>query len=120
MLSNKWTFSLTSLVVILALAFVVPSAMAEFGVTMGVGSGVDKSSAGNIQVEHGAATMINIKFDKVVDLDDAAYGEATAANQSGTKFGADDLLVIAYNEFGGTIALTCYPPKCCGSHRCRR
>ena len=33
MLSNKWTFSLTSLVVILALAFVVPSAMAaEFSV----------------------------------------------------------------------------------------
>ena len=34
MLSNKWTFSLTSLVVILALVFVVPSAMAaEFAVT---------------------------------------------------------------------------------------
>ena len=29
MLSNKWTFSLTSLVVILALALVVPSAMAD-------------------------------------------------------------------------------------------
>ena len=28
MLSNKWTFSLTSLVVILALVFVVPTAMA--------------------------------------------------------------------------------------------
>ena len=106
MLSNKWTFSLKILVVMLALAFVGHSAMAaEFGVALSVGSGVDISSADNIQVEHGAATMINIKFDKVVDLDDAEYGEETAADQSGTKFGADDLLVIAYNEFGGTIAL---------------
>ena len=113
MLSNKWTFSLKILVVMLAVAFVGHTAMAaEFGVTLSVGSGVDVSSADNIQVEHGAATMINIKFDKVVDLDDAAYGEATAANQSGTKFGADDLLVIAYNEFGGTIALeTGTPPS---------
>ena len=29
MLSNKWTFSLTSLVVMLALVFVAPSAMAD-------------------------------------------------------------------------------------------
>ena len=78
---------------------------AEFAVTMSVGSGVDISSADNIQVEHGDIS-VNVKFDKVVDLDDAAYGEdATAADQSGTKFGADDLLVIAYNEFGGTVAL---------------
>ena len=104
MLSNKWTFSLKILVVMLAFAFVGHSAMAaEFGVTLSVGSGVDVSSADNIQVEHGDIS-INIKFDKVVDLDDAAYGEATAADQSGTKFGLDDLLVIAYNEFGGTVA----------------
>ena len=107
MLSNKWTFSLKILVVMLAFAFVGHSAMAaEFGVTLSVGSGVDVSSADNIQVEHGAATMINIKFDKVVDLDDATYGATAAADVSGTKFGADDLLVIAYNEFGGTVALT--------------
>ena len=41
---------------------------------LSVGSGVDVSSADNIQVEHGADISINIKFDKVVDLDDAAYG----------------------------------------------
>ena len=105
MLSNKWTFSLKILVVMLAFAFVGHSAMAaEFGVTLSVGSGVDVSSADNIQVEHGAATMINIKFDKVVDLDDAAYGVTAADDVSGTKFGLDDLLVIAYNEFGGTVA----------------
>ena len=106
MLSNKWTFSLKILVVMLALAFVGHSAMAaEFAVTMSVGSGVDISSADNIQVEHGEIS-INVKFDKVVDLDDAAaYDEAATTDTSGTKFGANDLLVIAYNEFGGTIAL---------------
>ena len=111
MLSNKWTFSLKILVVMLALAFVGHSAMAaEFAVTMSVGSGVDISSADNIQVEHGDIS-VNIKFDKVVDLDDAAYGEDAAADVSGTKFGADDLLVIAYNEFGGTIALNATLPS---------
>ena len=106
MLSNKWTFSLKILVVMLAFAFVGHTAMAaEFAVTLSVGAGVDVSSADNIQVEHGDIS-INIKFDKVVDLDNAAYGVTAADDVSGTKFGADDLLVIAYNEFGGTVALT--------------
>ena len=115
MLSNKWTFSLKILVVMLAVAFVGHTAMAaEFGVTLSVGAGVDVSSADNIQVEHSTANgggtdatgivTINVKFDQVVNAED--NGEATAADQSGTKFGADDLLVIAYNEFGGTVALT--------------
>ena len=53
MLSNKWTFSLKILVVMLAVAFVGHTAMAaEFGVAMSVGSGVDVGSADNIQVEH--------------------------------------------------------------------
>ena len=58
MLSNKWTFSLKILVVMLALAFVGHTAMAaEFGVTLSVGAGVDASSADNIQV------------DRTIDLD---------------------------------------------------
>ena len=58
MLSNKWTFSLKILVVMLALAFVGHTAMAaEFGVAMSVGSGVDASSADNIQM------------DRTIDLD---------------------------------------------------
>ena len=58
MLSNKWTFSLKILVVMLAVAFVGHTAMAaEFAVTMSVGSGVDASSADNIQV------------DRTIDLD---------------------------------------------------
>ena len=59
MLSNKWTFSLTSLVVILALVFVVPSAMAaEFAVTLSVGPDVDISSAGDIQVAYGDGMLL--------------------------------------------------------------
>ena len=58
MLSNKWTFSLTSLVVILALAFVVPSAMAaEFAVTLSVGPDVDISSPDGIQAAYGAMLL---------------------------------------------------------------
>ena len=70
MLSNKWTFSLTSLVVILALAFVVPSAMAaEFAVTLSVGPDVDISSADGIQVAYGGdATEIKIATGAVVQL----------------------------------------------------
>ena len=59
MLSNKWTFSLKILVVMLAFAFVGHTAMAaEFAVTLSVGAGVDASSADNIQVG-------------TIDLDDA-------------------------------------------------
>ena len=104
MLSNKWTFSLKILVVMLALAFVGHSAMAaEFAVTMSVGSGVDISSADNIQVESGAVT-INVKFDKVVDADSTIVANPTDDEEkSGTKFAKDDLLIVAYNRFGGTI-----------------
>ena len=103
MLSNKWTFSLTSLVLMLALAFVGHTAMAaEFAVTMSVDSGVDKSSADKIQVESGAVT-INVKFDKVVDADFEIAADATGDDASGTKFAKDDLQIIAYNKFGGTM-----------------
>ena len=111
MLSNKWTFSLKILVVMLAVAFVGHSAMAaEFAVTMSVGSGVDASSADNIQVEHSSGNgggtgatgivTINVKFDQVVNADSDATG-ATVAATNGTQFRWDDLQIIAYNEFGG-------------------
>ena len=109
MLSNKWTFSLKILVVMLAVAFVGHSAMAaEFGVTLSVGAGVDASSADNIQVDRtidpGAAldagdVVINVKFDQVVNADSATTGATDATN--GTQFRWDDLQIIAYNEFGG-------------------
>ena len=49
MLSNKWTFSLTSLVVMLALVFVAPSAMADpFAVTLSVATSAADTAAGNV------------------------------------------------------------------------
>ena len=115
MLSNKWTFSLKILVVMLAVAFVGHTAMAaEFAVTMSVGAGVDASSADNIQVDttidlDGAGTdletgevLINVKFDQVVNAAD--NDDATVAATNGTWFKRDDLQVIAYNEFGGIEA----------------
>ena len=113
MLSNKWTFSLKILVVMLAVAFVGHTAMAaEFAVTMSVGAGVDASSADNIQMDRtidldgtdadldAGEVVINVKFDQVVNAD-SAITDATVAATNGTQFRWDDLQIIAYNEFGG-------------------
>ena len=125
MLSNKWTFSLKILVVMLALAFVGHTAMAaEFAVTLSVGAGVDASSADNIQVDttidpdgdtgtlSDGQVVINVKFDQVVNTDtDANIDEATA-DATKPLFKRDDLQVIAYNEFGGIatdLAITAGP-----------
>ena len=72
MLSNKWTFSLTSLVVILALAFVASSAMADpFAVTLSVATSSADTAVGNTSpdisgvlgdVEVLAATPVNIRI----------------------------------------------------------
>ena len=124
MLSNKWTFSLKILVVMLAVAFVGHTAMAaEFGVTLSVGAGVDASSADNIQVDRTidldgngdlqtGEVLINVKFDQVVNADATIAANATGDDASGTKFAKDDLQVIAYNEFGGIatdLAITAGP-----------
>ena len=111
MLSNKWTFSLTSLVVILALAFVVPSAMAaEFAVTLSVGPDVDISSADDIQVAYGGdATVIKIDTGAVVQLAATASeavadgATAQAVARAATTLELLDFEVIAYNSFGGTV-----------------
>ena len=111
MLSNKWTFSLTSLVVILALAFVVPSAMAaEFTVDLTVGPDVDISSPDGIQaVYSNTAIEIKIATGAVVQLAAApsvAAGAVTAqaAARAATTLELLDFEVIAYNSFGGTVA----------------
>ena len=79
MQSNKWTFSLTSLVVILALAFVAPSAMAgEFGVSITPVTAAavsdtpvarhDISHADGHQLELAADLVVSVKFDRGVTL----------------------------------------------------
>ena len=110
MLSNKWTFSLKILVVMLALAFVGHSAMAaEFAVTLSVGPDVDISSPDGIQAAYSTdAIEINIATGAVVQLAAAASeaaGDVTAqaAARAATTLELLDFEVIAYNSFGGTV-----------------
>ena len=117
MLSNKWTFSLTSLVVILALALVASSAMAgEFGISLSAANetndaDADVSYADGIQSVRADLT-IRIKTDKVVQVagtvavagtDGSPTAQANA--RAATTIEALDFEVIAYNEFGGTMAV---------------
>ena len=107
MLSNKWTFSLTSLVLILALAFVAPSAMAaEFSFGLSVGSSVDISNEGGIQAAYGAAVTIEIATGGVVQAATAAAtGDTAQADaRKATTLEILDFEVIAYNHFGGIVA----------------
>ena len=107
MLSNKWTFSLKILVVMLALCFVASSAMAQFEIKLSVGTndgpddtaGNDDDNLGDVsfadgnQVVYDSDTTIKIMSTKVVNLG------------AGTGLDASDFMVIAYNKFGGTVAL---------------
>ena len=112
MLSNKWTFSLT-LVLMLSLCFVASSAMAEFGITLGVADGVDKSFADEPQAEYqasgGSGYTITISSAQVIQADTATAFAGTATAHTAaigvTDLELDDFQVIAYNFFGGTTTL---------------
>ena len=85
MLSKKMTFSLMSLITLLAFAFVAPSALAgEFATTPSV---TDVSFAGDNQVELAESIEVSVKFDKGVDM------SKIAANVS----------LVTTNKFGGVI-----------------
>ena len=105
MLSNTWTFSLTSLVTILALALVAPYAMAgEFSTDLTVDDSTDVSRAEGVQVQYGSLVNIRVRFGKVVNHNDAIAANATGDAGSGTDaFAKDDVEIIAYNNFGGTV-----------------
>ena len=96
MLSRKMTFSLTSLITILALAFMVPAAMAQFEIKLSVGD-ADMSFADGNQVVYGSAITIKIMSTKVVNF------QGTDDAVSGTDLGDDDFTVIAYNKLGGQV-----------------
>ena len=55
MLSNKWTFSLTSLILILAFALIASPALAQFDVTLAADPVNDVSHADGFQAERTAA-----------------------------------------------------------------
>ena len=99
MLSNKWTFSLKILVLMLAFGFVASSAMAQFEIKLSVGADEDLSYADGNQVLYGEATTIRIMSTKVVNF--ATTTDTTAT----TGLEAGDFAIIAYNEFGGTVAI---------------
>ena len=116
MLSKKMAFSLMSLITIFALAFVASPALAQFGVGLSIAddnglatnetnaNNGDVSAADGFQVER-ADVVINVKFDKVVQLHYwylLATDNALAAIKVSTVE-ANDFEIIAYNMFGGTV-----------------
>ena len=105
MLFNKWTFSLTGLVIMLALALVAPYAMAgEFSTDLTVDDSTDVSRAEGVQVQYGSLVNIRVRFGKVVNYNDNIAANATGDAGSGTDaFAKDDVEIIAYNNFGGTV-----------------
>ena len=97
MLSKKMAFSLTSLITIFALFFVVTPAMAgEFGVTMRVHPGADVSTEDGAQVLREDITVL-VRFDKIVK------------HGSGTGFDKSDITVIGYNKDGGARTVPAIP-----------
>ena len=101
MLSKKMAFSLMSLITIIALAFVAPSAMAQdFDVTLDVTG--DKSSADGLQLVHPGDDEnieVTVKFAEAVKFD--------AANAFITTFDRDDKLVsiaVATGDPAKTVA----------------
>ena len=99
MMSNKWAFSLTSLITILALAFVVPSAMAAIEITLNADA-EDVSYADNIQVPYGEIVTIKVTSDKVINIADAEAADAEGGDLKNLT--NEDFTVTTYNEFGGT------------------
>ena len=92
MAQNKIAFCLASLVVILAFAFVTPSAMAQFDITLSLDPSQDVSSADGYQVRYGIPITIRITSAEVIQLG------ASAADLNLTDF-----VPIAYNEYGGVV-----------------
>ena len=99
MLSKKMAFSLTSLIIIFALAFVAPTVMAQdFDTTF---SAMDVSFAADTQLQasDAGAIVIHLTFGHVVNLTDvnAAFGANAATDGTGGG------VVNVYNKFGATI-----------------
>ena len=94
MAQNKIAFCLASLVVILAFAFVTPSAMAQFDITLSLDPSQDVSSADGYQVRYGIPITIRITSAEVIQLG------ASAADLNLTDF-----VVITYNEYGGVVGV---------------
>ena len=89
MMSKKWTFSLTSLIIIFALAFVAPTAMGavlgkDFKTTITINTGSGGSTLVGNNVITVAAVSLRVVFDKPVLATDFVV--------------ADDVTIFAYNK----------------------
>ena len=116
MVSNKTVFCLASLVVFLALAFVVPCALAgDFGTELSVEdvSFADKSFPQyqyDDQVETNQNTVVYVKFDKVVDYRGGPFQDLPAddPNLDSFKdtgvFTHHDILLQIYNDRGAVFS----------------
>ena len=114
MLSKKMTFSLMSLITLLAFAFVAPSAMAGFGASFNVDD-VSLSDTNDVEAVGDGAVDVYIKFDEVVTLTDvrAAFGiiaDGTGGLATATdKSGSVDILNYygaVIDEAGNVITIT--------------
>ena len=100
MLSKKMTFSLMSLITLLALAFVVPSAMgAAFEIKVSGPTAVDYAvDAGDVDLETGVMTRVKVSSGQpIADL----VGDPSAATLATT----DTIKVYAFNKAGFSIDL---------------
>ena len=110
MLSNKWTFSLKILVVILTLVLVAPAAMAEFAITLTPQTGADDTAdpdvsyADGTQIQSATAVTIGVTTGGVVQVAANVVATHVLAIAEPT-IEINDFMVIAYNEFGGTEAV---------------
>ena len=109
MLSNKFSSVRLVIMLSLALACITPYTIAaEFSTTLSVDDNTDVSHAESAQVQYGSPVNIKVRFGKVVNHDDNIAANATGAAGSGTDtFAKDDVEIIAYNAFGGTVT----PPE---------
>ncbi len=121
MFSHKWTFSLTSLIVILALAFVVPLAMAETGgptVKISVADNDVGDGVQTVPVDDSVATLADdavedpaVVTDDVVlitiEFSDPVKHEATATDT--LDFNPADDVMFVYSLGDRTVALATAP-----------
>ena len=101
MMSNKWTFSLTSLITIIALAFVVSPAMAgDFSVAFSV----EDEDVSWQKGDQGTGTSLdlNVTFGQVVEFVDAA-AEPNATTGGTAKFQPGDFIMRAYDVNGAVL-----------------
>ena len=103
MLSKKMAVSLTSLITMLALAFVAPTAMggvlgADFKTMITFDTGVDKTVLlGENVVQSGDSVFLKVIFQKTVEADEDDDGT------NAKVFGIGDIKVFAYNKRNNAV-----------------